>query len=496
MDPFVKKAFACFALMSVLVLVLVNGANAQNVLVHSFTATAPYGTNADGVKPDGDLVSAGNILYGTASYGGANGVGVVFAVRCDGASFTNLHSFAAGTGDSFSVSNTDGAYPETGLTLSGGILYGVTSSGGTNSNGTIFAINTNGTGFTLLHTFDATRGPDSTNNDGSQSLGRLILSGSTLYGTALTGGTNGFGTLFAMNTNGASFTVLHAFAVETGPNYTNYEGANPASGLTLSGPTLYGTADFGGANGNGTLFAINTNGTGYDVLHTFNAFTGPNFTNGDGGLPIAPLISSGNTLYGTASGGGATGNGTVFSINTNGTVFTVLHNFTAPDPVHGTNSDGSDPWGGLLLVNHTLYGTTQAGGPNSYGRGTVFAVNTNGTDFSLLYGFSTTDFNTVTNNDGVDPLVGLTLSGNTLFGTAFYGGLNDSGTVFGVTLPAPRIGIICSGTNVILTWPGSFTSFTLQSATNLNAPNWNTIAGQNCVTNPMNGPLQIYRLIH
>ena len=58
----------------------------------------------------------------------------------------------------------------------------------------------------------------------------------------------------------------------------------------------------------GTLFAVNTDGTAFTTLHSFTGGS-------DGANPWSGLISSGNTLYGTASGGGSSGNGTVFSLS-------------------------------------------------------------------------------------------------------------------------------------------------------------------------------------
>ena len=78
----------------------------------------------------------------------------------------------------------------------------------------------------------------------------------------------------------------------------------------------------GGSSGNGTVFAVNTDGTGFTTLHSFTGGS-------DGADPNAGLILSGNTLYGTASHGGSSGNGTVFAVNTDGTGFTNLHSFTA-----------------------------------------------------------------------------------------------------------------------------------------------------------------------
>ena len=77
----------------------------------------------------------------------------------------------------------------------------------------------------------------------------------------------------------------------------------------------------------------------------------------DGDYPYAGLILSGNTLYGTTAYGGSSGNGTVFAVNTDGTGFTNLHSFTARSVLIYTNSDGADPHAGLILSGNTLYGT-------------------------------------------------------------------------------------------------------------------------------------------
>ena len=107
-------------------------------------------------------------------------------------------------------------------------------------------------------------------------------------------------TIFAINTDGSGFTTLHNFGGGS-------EGAVPGAGLILSGNTLYGTAQAGGSSGFGTVFNGNIDGSGFTALH--------NFTVGaDGGYPRAGLILSGNTLYGTASAGGSLDNGTVFKL--------------------------------------------------------------------------------------------------------------------------------------------------------------------------------------
>jgi len=153
------------------------------------------------------------------------------------------------------------------------------------------------------------------------------------------------------------------------------------------------------------------------------------------------VILSGNTLYGTASGGGSSGNGAVFAVNTDGTGFTNLHNFTATDE-YGNNNDGANPIGGLILSSNALYGTTQ------------------------------------------------------------NGGVVHQGTVFSLSLPPPQLTIISSTTNVILTWPNYAPGVILQCATNLgSAAAWSTnspspalVNGQNAVTNPISGTQMFFRL--
>src|ERR1039457_5450604 len=121
----------------------------------------------------------------------------------------------------------------------------------------------------------------------------------------------GLGLMLAGDVAAQTFTTLYSFTIGS-------DGAIPYVGLLLSGNTLYGTASGGGSKGYGTVFALNTNGTGFTTLH--------GFTNGsDGGTPYAGLLLSGNTLYGTALGGGTSGYGTVFALNSNGTGFATLH---------------------------------------------------------------------------------------------------------------------------------------------------------------------------
>jgi uncharacterized repeat protein (TIGR03803 family) len=342
---------------------------AVNVDGTGFTNLYSFTGGSDGRNPDGTLILSGSTVYGTAYYGGSADNGVVFAVNTYGTGFTDLYSFSASSGSNFA--NSDGAYPEAGLVISGNTLYGTTEHGGGSGYGVVFKVSTDGAGFTNLYSF--------TNGSDGSVPECLLLSGNILYGTTL--GLSGNGTVFAVNTDGKGFTILHSFTATNfsfppggpgpAPGYTNSDGVGP-TGLTLSSNILYGTAYLGGTNGNGTVFALNTDGTGFTTLHSFAATSGSNLTNGEGTHPIAftGLVLSGNTLYGTANYGGSAGNGTVFAVNTNGTGFTNLHSFTAESS--DINSDGANPYAGLVIFHNMLYGTAKRGGTN--GNGTVFSL--------------------------------------------------------------------------------------------------------------------------
>src|ERR1044071_1794172 len=488
MKTWAKNPSLLFGVVAALVLVLPRQVSAQpSTLVHAFTGLG-------GLYPYAGLILSGNTLYGTTYGDCVYNCGTVFKVNTDGTGFTNLHLFTSDSNPY--ATNSDGANPQAGLILSGNALYGTASGGGTFGSGTVFQVNTDGSGFVNLHNFTRSDGNALTNSDGANPYAGLILSGSTLYGTTSDGGSFGNGTVFALNTDGTGFATLHDFTAF--PPYPatpiNSDGANPQAGLVLSGNTLYGVARAGGGSGNGTVFAVNIDASGFTNLYNFTKLANTG-NNSDGANPQAGLILSGNALYGTASDGGSFGNGTVFAVNTDGSGFVNLHNFTKLYNT-GNNSDGANPYAGLILSGNTLYGTATAGGTFGAGIGTVFAVNTDGTDFSILHTFTNYP------SDGANPFASLVLSGNILYGTTIAGGALGGGTVFSLSLtPSPLLTITRAGPNVILSWQTNSTGLTLQSTTNLASLVWNTnstppilLNGQNTVTNPISGTQQFFRL--
>lgn len=422
----------------------------------SLTVLHTFNNTSDGGQPHYGLTLSGTTFYGSTLIGGATNSGTLFSMHIDGSAFTVLHTFSPGEG-TYSNYNADGIQPTGILLLTNNILYGCTSSGGANSNGTVFAVHIDGSGFTNLYTF-----PGNNTNSGGPG-GSVVIAGNTLYGTEYVGNS-----LFSINTNGSNFTPLHGFS---GPGY-------PDTGMILAGNTLFGTTISGGTNSAGSVFAIRTDGSGFTNLYSFTGGI-------DGASPKGDLLLLGNTLYGTTSRIGAIGAGTIFALGTNGSGFTILHNFGA--------NEGSDSVAPLIASGGTLYGVTRDGGSHSFG--TIFAVSTNGTGFTNLYNFTGL-------SDGANPCAGLTLLNNALYGSA-QNGAAGFGTLFRFNLSdAPRLTITQAGTNVILTWSTNTSGYTLQSNTNLSGSSWLDVSpaplvvnGLNTVTNPsVSNHFNYYRL--
>jgi uncharacterized repeat protein (TIGR03803 family) len=462
-----------------------------------FTSIHSFGRN-DGAVPNALVRGCDGNFYGTAqnggtsAYGGPNNAGTVFKLSTDGV-LTTLHSFTGGI---------NGAHPRAGLVQgSDGKFYGTTSGqlGNQIYNcvycSTVFQISTNGA-LTNLYAFHGEiemfgARPFPAGNDGASPYAGLVQgSDGNFYGTTYYGGTNGFtttasvvisyGTVFKISTNGAE-TILNSFGWD-------FYGVHAEAPLVQgSDGNFYGATPGDGYNSVGTVFEMSTNGA-LNVLWIFFGTDGLN--------PNGLIQGSDGYLYGTTGNGGTNNLGTVFTISTNGT-YTNLYSFIG-------GNDGASPVSGLVQGSDGyLYGTTYGGG--SSGNGTVFAINTNGTGFTTLYHFSAGSTNSsgvYTNSDGANPQAGLILSGNTLYGTTSAGGNWGYGTVFSLTLPGPQLTITHSGASVILRWPTNAAGYALQATTNLALPAvWATnspapvvVNGQNAVTNPISAPQQFFRL--
>jgi MYXO-CTERM domain-containing protein len=284
----------------------------------------------DGREPRGSLVMSGATLYGMTDRGGASNSGTVFKVDTDGNNFALLHSFAGGAGDGQSAPGS--------LVVVGSTVYGMTKQGGASDLGTVFKVDTDGNNFAVLHSFAG--GPA----DGQSPTGSLVASGGALYGMTYQGGASSLGTVFKIDTDGNNYTLLRSLGADA---------QLPQGSLVVSGSTLYGmTSQSNGVGMPGAVFKIDTDGNGYALLHSFTS-------NPDGSSPFGSLVVSGSTLYGMTNAGGAHGVGSMFKVNTDGSGYVVFGSFA------GGAADGSYPRGALVASGSTLYGMTVQGGSTS-----------------------------------------------------------------------------------------------------------------------------------
>lgn len=245
---------------------------------------------------------------------------------------------------------------------SNGLIYGAGTYGGANGNGAFFVFNENGGGFNTTYDFASATGATPVS-------GPIKGSDNKFYGATYDGGASNDGVIYAINGNGTGYDVLHEFTAATQ--------GEQAYGALIEGRDgkLYGTTASGGANSGGTIFRIRKDGTGFGVLRSLTSAT-------DGSTIWSALVQGPNgVLYGTATGGGANGGGTIFSLNPDGTNFTVLKALTS-------GTDGSAPSGTLYLSKDGfLYGTAAGGGAGN--GGVVFRIRPNGTGFAKLHEFTT-----------------------------------------------------------------------------------------------------------
>ena len=320
----------------------------------------------------------------------------------------------------FDVSN--GTYPDYGTLVQGfdGQFYGTAHYGGFYNYGTLFALAPTGA-LTTIHSFDPF------NLEGLYPGGGLVQASSgNLYGTTYEGGYYGYGSVFAMPLKGElqplySFCFLQNCIDGSLTNAGLVEGSNGG---------FFGTAPWGGAYYNGTVFEISPSGK-FSLLYTF--CSRENCV--DGANPVAGLIQGADgNFYGTTSRGGFYGSGTVFEITPAGKL-TTLYSFCADD--QSQCLDGAIPYGMLVQdANGNLFGTTSNGGHGGArnGAGTIFEITSAG-KFATLHRFCSR------NNclDGATPWAGLTLAtdGN-FYGTTAAGGLKEEGTIFEIT-PSGRL---------------------------------------------------------
>jgi len=236
----------------------------------------------------------------------------------------------------------------------------------------------------------------------------FVSDGFRLYSTAEGGGPHGpyGGGVFAVQPDGTGFDILHRFD----QNSAN-DGNQILAGLALENGVLYGTTLEGGANNLGTVFSIRTDATDFKTIHHFSGQDGAT-------CAATPFLNHGR-LYGTTMNGGAYNNGVVFSMGTDGSDYRVLHDFTA---------DESGPKEGVVLADDRLYGVTVDNGPSAFG--VIYSLRRDGSDFQVLHRFNYLDGSWIAGR--------LLLWGHTFYGLASHGGDSECGVIFAFDLPNPN----------------------------------------------------------
>jgi uncharacterized repeat protein (TIGR03803 family) len=226
------------------------------------------------------------------------------------------------------------------------------------------------------------------------------------------------------HTCGTVFAITTSGHKSTLHTFTGNDGAIPYGSLIQVNGTLYGTTYQGGTNGcgSGTIGC----GTIYKISPSGQFSVLYDFKGGsDGAYPFGGLVYLNGTFYGTTSEGGTVNRGTVFSLSSSGQE-AVLHSF-------GLGLDGYDPQCTLIPVNGVLYGTTALGGGRGMKTGgTIFSITTSGAERVI------DSFEVNTKKRGYTPLASLTYAEGNIYGTTSAGGETNHGTVFSIAFTGKK----------------------------------------------------------
>jgi uncharacterized repeat protein (TIGR03803 family) len=327
------------------------GPSWKETVLWNFSNLGPGGSQPNAVVLD----RFGN-LFGTTSYGGAHGNGLVFELSRVAGQWAEkvLHTFDPGLGD--------GSRPVASLTMdSAGNLYGVTAYGGALNRGRTYKLTRKASGEwdeEVLHDF-ANNG-----EDGYEPYIPLLFDASgNLYGATALGGTFGYGTVFELQPQPDGTwleTILHEFS-------GGGDGIGPVGLIFDSFGDLYGVADEGGTSDVGVVFELvpSTGGPWTEtILHNFSGGLS------DGSYPSAGLVfdASGNLFGTTRNGGDYADAGTVFELTPSGGGWTERLPY-----IFKNTRVGQFPNSTLVFDQYgSLYGTTALGGV--FFSGTVFKV--------------------------------------------------------------------------------------------------------------------------
>jgi uncharacterized repeat protein (TIGR03803 family) len=276
------------------------GYNSTSTTLASFN-----GANGQGPLFSGLISDAAGDLFGTTEFGGAYGYGTVFEIAKTSTGYSSTPTTLV------SFNGANGSSPWSGLIIdAAGDLFGTTEGHGAGTAGTVFEIAKTSTGYNstpiTLVSFNGA--------NGANPSGALISDAAgDLFGTTSAGGAIGYGTVFEIPKTSTGYGTPITLA-----SFNNTNGAQPIGGLISDAAgDLFGTTFHGGAYGDGTVFEIPKTSTGYGTLTTLLSFNGANGANPQA---VGLISDAAGDLFGTTEFGGANGYGTVFELTGTGFV--------------------------------------------------------------------------------------------------------------------------------------------------------------------------------
>ncbi|WP_370087979.1 choice-of-anchor tandem repeat GloVer-containing protein [Ekhidna sp.] len=405
-----------------------------------------------GKSPAGRLLIQDNSLLGITTRGGENDRGVIYSIDPETSSFSKLHD----------LSDQIGSLPHSGLSAFDSKLFCLTSFGGSIENrdngfigyGSVITMDLDGNNLEKKYTFG-------TNKNGSYPLTPLLDLDDWIYGATSEGGIEGNGTIYKIKKDGSHFSTIHSFE--------NFNGRFPLGNLVLYNERLFGITKYGGDHDGGVIYSINKDGSDFNIIFHFE----PNTS----GIQPSTISLIDGQFWGTVTRlSDEIANSLIFRLNADGTEFQHVYSFSdglraqnngnliianskiwgkidaeqidfdfGPGILFSINSEGGDfhkerdfttydgriPEGNLLLHEDEVWGITKYGGSNGNewpddDQGVVYKINTDGTGFTLLHSFIEAS--------GMNPVSGLKLLDNKMWGVTERGGENGLGVIYSISL--------------------------------------------------------------
>ncbi|PBQ33362.1 hypothetical protein CNR22_16775 [Sphingobacteriaceae bacterium] len=372
---------------------------------NTYTKKIDFSTTL-GSNPQGSLLLASNgRLYGTTVSNGGSTGGVIFDYVISSNTLTKLTDLTIGTG------NIGGASQGDLLEATNGKIYGLTRFGGSTNAGVIFEYD-----IAIPASPVYTKKADFSTANGSLPFGSLIqVSTGKLYGFTSAGGAASGGIIFKYNMSATSYSKTI--------DLNSSNGGSPSGGLMqASNGKFYGLTPIGGTSNLGTLYEYDRTSNTFLKKVDFTGNTGVN----PGNAPYGSLIQVGaSKLYGVTSAGGTTGNGTLFSYDIATGTHTKIIDLTG-----GTGlNQGGQPYGSLALyssststLNGRLYGITKQGGTSN--QGVIFEFDPSTNVYSKKLDLTLASVN------GYSAFGSMVQSGNVFYGMTQLGGTSSFGTIF------------------------------------------------------------------